>query len=141
MHLEACNVREDTHWRGSIFDSSDAVVEKLAVGVPVRTAEGSLVYPAEVPATEEDLDEENEEIAQMNALVDWCYAVAGLHGVNASNMTTSLSDGRVLCLLIAYYHPTILPVTAIRKTYQSILEENVGQEEEDVCITHSDMHR
>lgn len=37
------------------------------------------------------------------------------------NLTTSLADGRALCLLIHYYHPTILPTKIIQNTTSSLL--------------------
>ena len=63
------------------------------------------------------------------ALVAWCAAVAGRYGVAVTNLTTSLADGRALCLLIHYYHPKILPIRQIKKTTRNAAEESASHGE------------
>ena len=55
-----------------------------------------------------------------NALLKWCNAIAGQYGVPVHNLTTCLADGRALCLLIHYYHPTLLPTKFIKNTTSSL---------------------
>lgn len=54
-------------------------------------------------------------------MLRWCEAIASTYGVPVHNLTTSLADGRALCLLIHYYHPTILPTKIIQNTTSSLL--------------------
>ncbi|CAM9960370.1 unnamed protein product, partial [Chrysoparadoxa australica] len=49
-------------------------------------------------------------------LLQWCQAICHSHGVPVRNFTTSFADGRALCLLVHYYHPTLLPLSAIQAT-------------------------
>ena len=55
-----------------------------------------------------------------NAILKWSDAIAGQYGVSVHNLTTCLADGRALCLLIHYYHPTILPTKIIKNTTSSL---------------------
>jgi hypothetical protein len=114
VHLEATNVREEEHWRGTIFNESDTY--NLAVDVPIRSADGTITYPA---AVNEELDNEDfaEEDSSAYALADWCNSIAGLYGVPVHNITDSLADGRALCLIVHYYHPNVLPIASIKRTY------------------------
>ena len=57
-----------------------------------------------------------------NALMKWCHAISNTYGVAVNNLTSSLSDGRALCLLIHYYHPTILSTSMIQNTTASLLQ-------------------
>lgn len=50
------------------------------------------------------------------AILQWCTVVAEPYLVPVHNLSSSLADGRALCLLVHYYHPTLLPVKMIRKT-------------------------
>ena len=43
----------------------------------------------------------------LSALLAWCQAVCHGYGVPVRNFTTSFADGRVLCLLLYYYHPSV----------------------------------
>ena len=43
----------------------------------------------------------------LSALLAWCQAVCHGYGVPVRNFTTSFADGRVLCLLLHYYHPSV----------------------------------
>jgi hypothetical protein len=62
-----------------------------------------------------------------SSLLKWCDAIAGTYGVPVHNLTTSLADGRALCLLIHYYHPSILPTRTIQNTTASLLTPFQGQ--------------
>ena len=50
------------------------------------------------------------------ALMGWCGAVAHCYKLRVHNLTTALADGRILCLLVHYYYPTLLPHKEIKKT-------------------------
>lgn len=69
-----------------------------------------------------------------NALLKWSNAIAGQYGVPVHNLTTCLADGRALCLLIHYYHPTILPTNIIKNTTSSLSRsfDNVEVEDESL---------
>lgn len=49
-------------------------------------------------------------------LLRWCNAVCCCFGRTVSDYTTSFADGTVLCLLIHYYHPGLLPLDRISST-------------------------
>ncbi|KAI8475158.1 MAG: hypothetical protein J3K34DRAFT_517600 [Monoraphidium minutum] len=53
----------------------------------------------------------NDELACL--LMEWVQAVCAQWGVAVRNFTTAFGDGRVLCLLVAYYLPNALDVSAI----------------------------
>lgn len=65
-----------------------------------------------------------------SSLLKWCDAIASTYGVSVHNLTTSLADGRALCLLIHYYHPSILPTRTIQNTTASLLTPFQGQEDD-----------
>ena len=56
------------------------------------------------------------------SLLTWCYQIARPYGVYVTNLTSSLSDGRALCLLVHHYHPDILPLRKICRTTISLME-------------------
>ena len=70
---------------------------------------------------------DNESAVLTSSLLKWCDAIAGTYGVPVHNLTTSLADGRALCLLIHYYHPSILPTRTIQNTTASLLTPFQGQ--------------
>lgn len=53
-------------------------------------------------------------------LLVWCQVVCSFHGVSVENFSTSFADGKVLCLLISFYLPSILPLQAIRPTVSDL---------------------
>jgi hypothetical protein len=143
VRAEAQSIRKDMCWRGTIYNED--CVGAFAVCVPTRRADGSVTYPAvdDTPVQPEDFEDfavgSPEDVQQQVALVDWCNAIATLHGVVVQDLTESLADGRALCLLIHYYHPSVLPISTIKKTFQNILAENAGEEE--IVVTNTDMQR
>ena len=56
------------------------------------------------------------EQSELQLLMRWCRAVCSKRGVRIYNFTSSFSDGRALCALINYYHPSLLPVSQIKDT-------------------------
>lgn len=53
-------------------------------------------------------------------LLVWCDAVCSSYNLNIKNFTESFADGRAVCLLIHYYHPTILKFSDILPTHVSL---------------------
>lgn len=51
-------------------------------------------------------------------LMYWCNAVLNLYDITIDDFTTSLADGSVLCLLVHYYHPDLLPLKSINQSYK-----------------------
>lgn len=50
--------------------------------------------------------------------------------VNVHNFTSSLADGRALCMLISYYHPKLLPISSIKVVGVKSTERVDGEGEE-----------
>ena len=50
-------------------------------------------------------------------LLDWCRAVGSVYGLDVSNFTTSLEDGKLLCYLVHHYHPGVLPIEEIERKF------------------------
>ena len=63
--------------------------------------------------------------ALTSGLIKWCNAIARTHGLYVCNLTTCLADGRTLCFLIHHYHPTILPLSAVKSTTATILADHL----------------
>jgi len=133
---EAESIRNDTCWRTPVYNEGDA--DNFAVQVPTKNSFGEVTYPFVGASGDKLSDGATEVDVQQDALAEWCNAVANMYGIAALDITNSLADGRVLCLLIHYYHPSILSLASIKKTFQNILSEN---KEEEVAITNSDMQR
>ena len=54
-------------------------------------------------------------------LLGWCQAVAGKFAISVENLESSLEDGRVLCLLIHYYHPELVRWKELKARGESLL--------------------
>ena len=52
-------------------------------------------------------------------LLRWCRAVCSSFGVEVSDFSDSFADGRALCLLIHYYHPSFIQRNEILPTSKS----------------------
>ena len=57
-------------------------------------------------------------------LLRWCNAVVSPFGVHVSDYTASFADGVAICLLIHYYHPSLLPLSEIQPTIRHGLNIN-----------------
>ena len=54
----------------------------------------------------------------------WCTCVNMVSfSFQVDNFTSSFSDGRVLCLLVHYYHPSLLPLEKI--SYETTFTQSV----------------
>lgn len=72
-------------------------------------------------------EEEGGETAVL--LLHWVRLVCAMHApqVKPSNLSTSFSDGRALCLLLSHYQPHLLPQAAIQlRTTQSVFTDSVA---------------
>ena len=110
----------------------------FAVSVPVRGHDGSIAYPRELTSTVSGSagDDEMEALLQgvqthdtahlKTALLRWCDVIASQYGVSVHDLTSCLADGRALCLLVHYYHPTALPIAAIKNTTSSLVQKLTG---------------
>ncbi|CAJ1927820.1 unnamed protein product [Cylindrotheca closterium] len=59
-------------------------------------------------------------------LLRWSQAVCSTFGLKLLNFTTSFADGRALCYLIHYYHPSVIRLDEIMPT--SLDNENLSSE-------------
>lgn len=66
------------------------------------------------------------------SLLKWCNAISSPYGVPVHNFTTCLADGRALCYLVHYYHPSILRVRDIRDTTSSLISTHFKSKKEVV---------
>ena len=109
----------------------------FAVSVPVRGSDGSISFPRDLSsssgaAASNDIEvllqgvQASDTAALKTALLRWCDAIASQYGVSVHDLTSSLADGRALCLLVHYYHPTALPTAAIRNTTSSLMQKLTG---------------
>lgn len=60
-------------------------------------------------------------------LLRWSQAVCSSFGLELSDFTTSFADGRALCHLIHYYHPTVIQIDEIMPT--SRCDKNLSPEQ------------
>uniref|UniRef100_A0A8C4SL76 Assembly factor for spindle microtubules n=1 Tax=Erpetoichthys calabaricus TaxID=27687 RepID=A0A8C4SL76_ERPCA len=69
----------------------------------------------------EDTEARLDSGTKVKLLMEWVNAVCAFYNTKVENFTVSFSDGRVLCFLINYYHPSYLTMEAIRqKTTQTV---------------------
>lgn len=62
-------------------------------------------------------------------LVRWCSAVGSIFDVTVNNLTTDMADGKMFCLLIHYYHPTLLRLKEVKRTTRDIADVAIASEE------------
>eukprot|EP01041_Mallomonas_annulata_P000646 gene646-1248_t len=125
IRKEIDTIQKSQCWRRSVYTPHEAM--DLAVKVPVKGVSGLVAYPESgdgegnnVSAVDDDKAMEAREMDLASSLVDWCDVIGSQYGAPVENLTSSLSDGRVLCLIVHYYHPTILPTRIIRRTCSHI---------------------
>ena len=53
-------------------------------------------------------------------LLQWCQVVCSCFGCQVENFSTAFADGKVMCLLIHYYHPGILKAVEILPTTRDL---------------------
>lgn len=118
VRKEAATIRHNQRWRRSIYGRAEA--EQFAVAVPVYDEYGGVTFPQPADAEQFGAAAADDDADLSGALLAWCQAVAGQYGVAVYNLTSCLADGRALCMLVHYYHPSILATKAIKKTTQNL---------------------
>lgn len=79
--------------------------------------------------TPQNLADIGQEAFFRSLLLRWCNAVCSCFGRTVSDFTTSFADGTVLCLLIHYYHPGLIPLGRISSTTRHLtLDERNNSE-------------
>ena len=105
-------IRQNEEWRRSEYLGDD--VDQLAVSVNKDPSNISKCPSNESTLSIESKDPKSD--ALIKNLINWCSAITEQYEVPVYNLTSCLADGRALCLLIHYYHPTLLPLNHIKKT-------------------------
>ena len=61
-------------------------------------------------------------------LLCWCRAVCASSELRIPifNFTTSFADGRALCAILNFYHPTVLPLSEMHKTTTDLVNQAKG---------------
>ncbi len=67
-------------------------------------------------------------------LLRWCNAVCSCFGRSASDFSSSFADGTVLCLLIHYYHPGLLPLDSILPTTRHVRNQASNAEQHSQAL-------
>eukprot|EP00981_Chlorochromonas_danica_P015004 scaffold9935_cov159-Ochromonas_danica.AAC.1 len=121
----AQKIRRDKRWRRSVYNQEEAkeMAVSVATSVPSGDSENDqMMMVISAPSGEEDQLE--------GALLLWCQSIAGQYEVLVENFTTSLADGRALCLIVHYYHPKLLPTKRIKKTTYHIKKAKIVDRED-----------
>jgi abnormal spindle-like microcephaly-associated protein len=82
---------------------------------------GSALPDAVAP---QNLADVGQEAFFRSLLLRWCNTVCSCFGRTVSDFTASFADGTVLCLLIHYYHPGLLPLGSISSTTKHLTLED-----------------
>lgn len=61
-------------------------------------------------------------------LMQWCDVVCSRFGLAVEDLTNSFADGKAVCYLIHYYHPTLLRVDEIYPTSRDALVKNISSD-------------
>ncbi len=112
VRSEIDTIRTCGTWRRSVY--SDHAAARMAVRVRTSKCNDTVQFLGERQDSSGGLGGE---------LMAWCQSVAEQFEVPVYNLTSCLADGRALCLLVHYYHPTILPTSAIKKTTANLADD------------------
>ena len=136
VEKEVCAVEKNRSWRRSIYDEKEAeafsvsvftnanlAVKTGQVAVAIKGDKASIVNGHSVTNGHSPCDVQ----ISTDSLLHWCDSVSGQYGVPVFDLTYCLADGRALCLLVHYYHPSILPVKAIKMTSRNLLNDKNKQ--------------
>ena len=99
---------------------SDEEFDDLAVLNPKRFSPN--VVDSDSQSLIGDLNEENQVNKLIKLLISWCNSISEPFGVPVYDLTTSIADGRALCLLIHHYHPSLVPLNLIKKTSKNFID-------------------
>ncbi|GMI14485.1 hypothetical protein TrVE_jg9754 [Triparma verrucosa] len=104
-------------WRVVVHFSLSQLVDRKKVEQEIkdvrRASKRRTIVGGFRPATPEASETEQE---LTSLLLTWCTEVCATFGLEVSNFTNSFADGKALCLLIHYYHPSLLPRADILPT-------------------------
>ena len=104
----------------------DRVQEEIAI--VMRSNHARRKIGRQLPATfvrlsdHTNLEHSSPEQILKSLLFRWCYAVCSCFGLELRDFTSSFADGKALCLLIHYYHPSILRLEEILPTSSDELD-------------------
>lgn len=101
----------------AVLQPSDVKNEIMKVETSNRSRSVSWNLRYEIrhkPAIEVVADDYGSEIQSL--LLHWCNTVVAPFGVSVSDYTSSFADGVAICLLIHYYHPSLLRLVEIKPT-------------------------
>ena len=73
------------------------------------------------PPLHDDRHEDDNDLQRV--LLRWCNLVCSRFGRNVYDFTHSFSDGKAFCLLIHYYHPTLIRLKEIQMTSRDALSK------------------
>eukprot|EP01033_Poteriospumella_lacustris_P001657 gene1657-1209_t len=79
--------------------------------------------------TESSSDEDSIE----NLLLNWCQTIVEPYGIFVENLGSSIRDGRVICLIINFYHPTLLPVSLVKDVPGDWATASLSKEQKEKC--------
>ena len=121
--LEAANVRRNASWRRTIYTAD--IAASIAVKVSQKNEDGSITHPFAAPVYASlAAGRTAEEMTLMSALMEWADSISSQYGVSIADLHQSLGNGKALCLLVHYYHPSILPTPLIHKTTRDYAESD-----------------
>ena len=116
--LEAMQIRSNSSWRRTIYPAE--IASQLPIKVPYHHPQtGDIINPV-IGFSSLRTAETTEDTELSAALVEWCDSISAQYGVSVVNLGKDLADGKVLCLLMHYYHPSVLPATLISETLNDL---------------------
>jgi abnormal spindle-like microcephaly-associated protein len=117
---EINQINENNTWRKSVYGVEEA--SNLAVSVPtsVKSMSSKKKFTSLTPV-KGSKNSSSDYNSLSDSLLRWVDSISSQYGVPVVNLASCLSDGRALCLLIHYYHPTILPTKLIKKTSNNLI--------------------
>jgi abnormal spindle-like microcephaly-associated protein len=63
-----------------------------------------------------------------SVLLRWCQAICSRYGLVITNLASNFCDGKIVCYLIHYYHPTLLRQRDILSTCSDLRQNNASEE-------------
>lgn len=139
IYDEIAAIKRAASWRRSIYKMEES--KAMAVKVSTIQSDATIINQpksmksnAKLSVNDHGVDNATDDISLAGALLQWCQAIVKRYDVPVNDLTTYMADGRVLCLVVHYYHPAILPVRLIRKTTANIIDE---EDDESVVSSSS----
>jgi len=116
IYYELREIKGSRGWRKSVYSLDEAANFAVAVNssAMISPIEAEAAYTSAFSLESKLIDPQSTEIC--NALCEWCNSITDQYSVPVYNLTRCLADGRALCLLVHYYHPTLLPLKNIKRT-------------------------